>query len=407
MSKPTKEDKLAQVFHFDLYGKREHKYDFLNQNNIASITWNTLEPTAPNHFFVNKNFEELKNYEKGFALNELFTLNNVGIVTAKDAILINEKPDELIKNVEDFYQIKIDKSLINPIAYRPFDNKLIYYDVQLVERAREKVMQHFIKADNLGLVYKLGNAEENSVAAMVTKNIIDFRSWSRPGMQGGDYVAPLYIYPNFSLQQTINQSNERTPNLNTEIVNQIATKLGLTFTNEKEITEATFAPIDILDYIYAVLHSPTYRKKYQEFLKIDFPRVPYPKDKNTFFTLVKLGTQLRLLHLLQSPIVEQYITQYPISGNNVVTKPTFIFLESSNPNSTNGRVYINDTQYFGGVPIAAWEFYIGGYQPAQKWLKDRKGRKLEFEDIAHYQKMMVALIQTSTLMDTIDKIKID
>jgi len=180
-----------------------------------------------------------------------------------------------------------------------------------------------------------------------------------------------------------------------KIVKQIADKLGLTFSNEKETTENTLAPIDILDYVYAVLHSPTYRKKYKEFLKIDFPRVPYPKDKDTFWQLVKLGEDIRKIHLLESPKVEQYITQYPMDGNNVVGKPKY----------KDGKVFINGTQYFDNVPQVAWEFYIGGYQPAQKWLKDRKDRKLAFGDIQHYQKIIIALSETDRLMKEIDKIE--
>src|SRR5690554_4226625 len=206
------------------------------------------------------------------------------------------------------------------------------------------------------------------------------------------YAFPLYLYPETNGQHTIEQSAVRKPNLKAEIVNQIAEKLGLTFTNEKATSKDTFAPIDILDYIYADLHSPTYREKYKEFLKIDFPRVPYPKDKDTFWQLVKLGGEIRQIHLLESPKVEQYITQYPIDGDNVVGKTKY----------KDGKVYINETQYFDKVPQVAWEFYIGGYQPAQKWLKDRKGRRLEFDDILHYQKIIVALTETAKLMAEID-----
>lgn len=158
-----------------------------------------------------------------------------------------------------------------------------------------------------------------------------------------------------------------------------------------------FYPKDILDYIYAVLHSPTYRETYKEFLKIDFPRVPYPNDQDTFWQLVNLGGELRHIHLLESPKVEKYITQYPIAGDNVVGKLKY----------ENGKVFINETQYFDNVPQVAWEFYIGGYQPAQKWLKDRKDRTLGFEDILHYQKIIVALTETDRLMKEIDKIEIE
>jgi len=167
-----------------------------------------------------------------------------------------------------------------------------------------------------------------------------------------------------------------------------------------------FTPIDLLDYIYAVLHSPTYREKYKEFLKIDFPRVPYPKDKAKFWQLVDLGSQIRQLHLLET--ADKYITSYPNDGSNIVerkmTKNSIGYEQTGNG---IGRVWINDEQYFDGVPEVAWEFYIGGYQPAQKWLKDRVGRELNFEDINHYQKIIVALTETDRLMKEVDKIGVE
>jgi predicted helicase len=184
----------------------------------------------------------------------------------------------------------------------------------------------------------------------------------------------------------------------------IEKSLGISFIiQEFKTSDDEFGEVDILDYIYAVLHSPTYREKYKEFLKIDFPRVPYPKNKETFWKLVKLGGEIREIHLLKSPIVEKYITQYPIDGNNEVIKPLFI----STSLNDRGKVYINETQYFDNVPEVAWNLYIGGYQPAQKWLKDRKERKLEFEDILHYQKIIVALTETDRLMKEIEKIEIE
>jgi hypothetical protein len=223
--------------------------------------------------------------------------------------------------------------------------------------------------------------------------------------------------------------------LNPQIVKQIAEGLGISFVPEKEQEgnvclanneevrpeyRTTFAPIDLLDYIYAVLHSPAYRERYKEFLEIDFPRVPYPKDAVVFWKLVELGGQIRQAHLLENPTTSRYITQYPVDGDNEVVKPRFLAnvivrrndeaisqsgtegnVEAISP-SRPGRVYINDTQYFDGVPELAWNIYIGGYRPAQKWLKDRKGRKLEFEDILHYQKIIVALAETDRLMKEIE-----
>ena len=181
------------------------------------------------------------------------------------------------------------------------------------------------------------------------------------------------------------------------IIEKISKNIALTFTDEKEDIHGTFAPIDLLDYIYAVLHSPKYRETYKEFLKIDFPRVPYPTHTKTFIELVKLGGELRRIHLLESPSVEQYITQYPEDGSNIVEKPIY----------KHGNVYINDTQYFANVPEIAWHFYIGGYQPAQKWLKDRKDRALNFEDILHYQKIIVALTETNRIMQEIDTVLVE
>lgn len=468
---------LAQVFHYDLYGKRDFKYDFLNNNSLNNIDFKELPNVAPNYFFVSKDFEQQKSYGTGFSVNEIFILNNVGIVTARDNFTIHKSKKELIKTIEDFLSIDDEsarlkynlgkdvrdwqvnfarkdlekhypnKGKISVINYRPFDERFTFYTGKTKGfhcYPRNEVMQH-LTFDNLALVYKFGNAEENSASSMVTKNIIDFRSWSRPGMQGGDYVSPLYLYPETSGQLSLEKpphpagtpaaEGNRIPNLNAEIIAEIEKKLQLTFVPEKEngnlcfinnndelqdAYKQTFAPIDVLDYIYAVLHSPTYREKYKEFLKIDFPRVPYPSNSETFWKLVKLGGEIRTIHLLENPVVEKYITQYPIDGDNVVTKPKFIFTtkEESLTNSetermlrqaqhdTLGKVYINETQYFDNVPETAWNFYIGGYQPAQKWLKDRKGRTLEFEDILHYQKIIVALFETDRLMKKIDRIEI-
>lgn len=417
-----KPNELGKVLHYDLYGRRDLKYDFLNENSINSIDFNDIPSVAPMYFMVQKDFEAQIEYDKGFSISELFPLKNVGVVTSRDSFVIDDSKLVLSNRIKDFfilekdllkskYGIRENKSwkiedikkqslafndaYIQEISYRPFDDRYIYYNEHFIERSRTEVMQHFINGKNIGLIFSRQATDSNWTAIQVSKYITDNRFHF--SYKGIPLQAPLYLYPESNGQQTIGQDTERTPNLKAEIVKQIADKLGLTFTNEKETTENTFAPIDILDYIYAVLHSPTYREKYKEFLKIDFPRVPYPKDKEIFWQLVKLGGEIRKIHLLESPIVEQYITQYPIDGNNVVGKPKH----------KDGKVYINDTQYFDNVPQVAWEFCIGGYQPAQKWLKDRKDRKLEFDDILHYQKIIVALTETDRLMKEIDKIGVE
>ena len=391
-----KAGELAQVFHFDCFGKREDKYNFLWENSLSSIAFKTLPNVAPMYFMVPKDFELKKEYEAGFSIAELFLVNSVGIVTARDAVLVNDKKSDLLKNVEEFYQIKADENLVQKISYRPFDEKFVYYDLKLVERSRAKVMQLFLAGENLGLVFKLGNSEKNSASIHLSKSLVDFRSWSRPGMQGGDYIAPLYLYNQQpESADLLNHSRPaRVPNLNPEIIKEISTKLGLKFVPENESGEKNFSPIDLLDYIYAVLHSPNYREKYQEFLKIDFPRVPYPQDQNSFWQLIKLGGELRKIHLLEGEIFEKLITKYPADGDNKVEKISY---ESE-------KVKINQSQYFQGVAPNVWEFFIGGYQPAQKWLKDRNKKILGFEEILHYQKIIVALSETDRLMKEIVKI---
>lgn len=617
-----KTNELGKVFHYDLLGKRELKYDFLIGNSIKTIEYKELPSIAPNYFFANKNFEEQTEYDKGFSVNDIFNLSNVGIVTAKDVILINNSKNDLLTNVYNYFKTETNNNLIQKISYRPFDDKYVYYDTKIIERAREKVMQHFLKGDNIGIDLCRQIVSDSYTHTFVVNKIVDDSFVSNKSRERG-YVFPLYLYPDNNGQQNIEQTAARTPNLNLEIVNQIAQKLGLTFTNEKETTFSpplegngeinTFAPIDILDYIYAVLHSPIYREKYKEFLKIDFPRVPYPTNKETFWQLVKLGGELRQIHLLDSPTVEKYITQYPVNGDNAVERVFFdlsptlskgkggnrdleegcrpgyvtanpltykIIKDFRNEHKSNptpaekviweflrnkkvghkirrqhiiddfiadfvclqkkvvieidgkihefnkeydalrsaklnalgytvirftndevlttpeivakkiqhyldsrldniniidqdtdspeqddsasysppmegqeakfspplekrgaflsppleeqranfsphlekqsaflspplegqgevGKVWINSTQYFNNVPKVAWNFYIGGYQPAQKWLKDRKGRKLEFEDILHYQKIIVALTETDRLMKEIDKTNIE
>ena len=420
-----KANELGKVFHYDLYGKREMKYDFLNENSLKSIDFNELQPNAPNYFFVPKNDEGRSEYENGFKIDEIFTKNNVGFVSANDGLNISMTEQEQRKKINDIFELdenqwrikynrpndaqswkykwakedaeKNQTNKLTEVSYRPFDKRFSLYSGKsggLYARPSYDIMQHFINAENVGLVVSRQCADDWKYI-LCTKDANDFNLTGTAGRYGSGYTFPLYLYPETKGQQTIGQTAERTPNLNTAIVKQIAEQLGLTFTNEKEKTDGTFAPIDIIDYIYAVLHSPAYREKYKEFLKIDFPRVPYPKDVDTFWKLVKLGGEIREIHLLESPVVEKYITQYPIDGDNTVVKPKY----------ENGKVYINETQYFDKVPQVAWDFFIGGYQPAQKWLKDRKDRKLEFEDILHYQKIIVALSETDRLMKEIDEVK--
>lgn len=420
-----KENELGKSYHYDLLGKRDDKYNFLNTNSISTIPYIEIINKAPMYFMVQKDLSSQSDYNKGFALNELFNINSLGLLTKRDKFSVDFDKNSIKQRLADFvskdlsneslankYDLKLKDNDKWDLAksrneiqkhgiieenfkvqnYRCFDERYIYYDTNFVARLNTKVLRH-MTFDNTAII-STRQLADNNFSHIFVSNIISDQCFISNKTKEGCQVFPLYLYPETNGQQSLDQVTERTPNLNANIVNEFASNLNLTFTNEKEQTKNTFAPIDILDYLYAVLHSQKYRDKYKEFLKIDFPRVPYLNETVVFWQLVTLGSELRKLHLLQSNSLSNYVTEYPIAGDNIVIKIKY----------ESGKVYINDSQYFDGVPSSVWEFYIGGYQPAQKWLKDRKERELSFEDILHYQKIIVALNETIRLMKEIDSI---
>jgi len=427
---------LAQVYHYDLYGHRQYKYDYLWNHSLAEIPFVELPNTAPQYFMVQKDFAAEKSYMKGFSVTDLFPVNSVGIVTARDKLTIHHTAEQVKKVIQDFASLdteaarskynlgkdvrdwkvhlaqqdiintELDESHITKIAYRPFDIRYTYYTGKTKGfhcMPRHKVMYHLYNHNNLGIGFSrsvVGGYKWNDI--FIINSIVEF-GYMASRVSNSAPIAPLYLYPD-TTQQSIDQQTQREPNLDKVLVKKIAKKLKLRFTAEKEATSNCFAPIDLLDYIYAVLHAPKYRDTYKEFLKIDFPRVPFPDPKN-FWQLVELGGQLRALHLLDNITMKDFITDYPKEGDNIVTRKmskASIGWEADKQDRTQGKVWINDQQYFNHVPLVAWEFYIGGYQPAQKWLKDRLDKQLYFDDIIHYQKMIVALTQTSEIMCKID-----
>jgi hypothetical protein len=466
-----KKTELGEIYHSELFGRRNLKYETLNKNSFSSIKWVKLENVEPYLFFVSKDFKSQSEYEAGFKIDNLMKTYVSGFQTKRDKITINIKPQELqeIKNtfienenneIRSILKLpadgrdwkiewaKEDLQKNHPtqvkVMYRPFDDRYTFFTGKskgFVAYPRTEMFNHLNNSINISLITCRQQSTFDFQHIFISRLVSDMCNISSQTKETG-YIFPLYLYPEpnpsstagQALQQSIDQpdTTKRTPNLNPKIVQQIAEQLGLDFVPDHEAIPEKysidvppkppgstfvrpgdwgyhncFTPLDLLDYIYAVLHSPTYREKYKEFLKIDFPRVPYPKDQQSFWQLVNLGGQLRELHLLESPKVEQYITQYPIDGDNVVGTPKYVPIPKNEETGVlQGNVYINDTQFFANVPLTAWKFYIGGYQPAQKWLKDRKGRKLGFEDIHHYQKIIVALTETDRLMKAIDTIPV-
>ena len=409
---------LGKVHHAEFYGTRESKFTILDAGDLHSIKWQNLKYAEPYYFFVPKNFEAREEYDEGFSIAELFPAYTSGVETQKDSLVIQFTKEELGRVREDiesgdklavekkygvkdsrdwtFENAKRDLSSAKAIQilYRPFDPRWTFYSGHtkgIVAYPRAEIMEHLLK-DNIALITTKRQTSFDFQHAFVTQMPAERCAVS---LQTGEvgYVFPLWKYGPYKIGPT-EVPVEKAPNLDYGICKKISEITGLEYLSDPRETgqNNTLVPENIFDYIYAVLHSPSYREKYKEFLKIDFPRIPYPKDKKQFAAFVALGKELRELHLLESPMVRKYITSYDVEGSDIVEKII----------RKGDKVYINATQYFGGVPEVAWDFYIGGYQPAQKWLKDRKGRALTNEDIEHYQKMVLALMETKRIMREID-----
>lgn len=367
------EGSLAKVYHYELFGKRFEKYAFLAKTSFSDVPWKELCPQGPQFFFVPKDFSIQEEYEKGFKIDELMKMNAAGIKTHHDAELVS------------FDAIN---SLYNQIySYRVLDNRFLDYDLQKVERHRFALMRHLIR-DNLSLSVSRQCIDDWKYV-FCTNRISDINLIASAGKLGGGNVFPLYLYPTDGEEKL---GETRKPNLDEKIWSKI-----------DKCAKLKTTPEQVFDYIYGVLHTPSYREKYKEFLKIDFPRIPYPENKEEFERIGSIGNKLRKLHLMEE--IPPQATSFDIEGDNVVTDVKY---EKEIPgqagNDNYGKVYINKMQYFANVPELAWNFYIGGYQPAQKWLRDRKNRTLTFDDISHYRKIIAILIETHKLMQNLDEI---
>jgi len=391
---------LGVVHHAELFGKRKSKFETLIENDITIIKWKKLNYSEPYYFFVPKDFGMENEYKEGFSLKDLFIEYNSGIQTKRDGSVISFSEEGIRSTISNFqnlseseirikyalpldgrdWKIKWAKDdlikgyLIGKIQYRPFDIRWTAYTGRskgFLAYPREKTNKNIFERENISLLTSRSiPANQNFDRVLCTKFISDIHAASDQ-----TYVFPLYLYM---------EDGSRLPNFKKDIVRNIEKIMG------------KVSPENIFDYIYAVLYSPSYRDKYKEFLKIDFPRIPYPKDKTSFQKLVSLGAELRQVHLFESSKVNQFITTYSITGSDTIEKPFY----------KNGKVFINKDQYFGNVPESAWNFYIGGYQPAQKWLKDRKSHTFTDADIEHYQKIIVVLVETDKIIKKIDKVLI-
>ncbi len=406
---------LANVYYADLQGMRNAKYDYLNQNSINTTEWEELKPQSPFYLFIPQNTDNLSEYQQGWRITDIFPVNNTGIVTARDSFVIDIETEPLLERIEKFldysnsdreiqnilslnenYAWRVSKARkqlssyvgkkeraasLKQILYRPFDTRNIFYHSSVVWRTRDKVMKHMLLGDNLGLIVNRQVKLDSVQHFFVSESIIENKVLETAN--GAGYFLPLYLYPESEAQESMDI--EKHPNLSTSFLFKLESLFNYQPT-----------PESIFYYIYAILHSPTYRTRYAEFLKIDFPRVPLTSSDRLFCQLATYGEELVALHLMKSPKLDNLITQFiEDRGDRIV--------DAGHPKFSNGEVVINKKgDKFTGVPENVWNFHVGGYQVCQKWLKDRKGRTLSNEDIQHYQRIVVALKETIELMAKID-----
>ena len=427
------DEELARVFHADLWGERQRalyggKYRWLASNDIESTSWEELTPKLPRYLFIPRDETLAEEYEAGWAIPDVFPVNSVGIVTAKDKLAIQWTRDQMKEVAATFPRLSQDEVRsrfdlgrrvhdstiwqaqadirahpeterhLTPVLYRPFDVQWTYYTGQtegFICRPRIQVMRHMLAGPNVGLcIGRAGRVVGSPMwdVCYVSNLATDFNLFRR----GGNCLFPLNIYPEKDQGEL---SSERRPNLRDGFIQALSASIGLDFTSDGPGgLRTSFGPEDVLHYVYAVLHSPEYRGRYSDFLKSDFPRVPLTGNLELFAALVGLGERAASLHLMESEGNER--PAFREAGDNCVKRVGYV----PPSGDAQGRVYINAGQYFDWISPETWEFTIGGYQPAEKWLKDRRRRTLTFDEIAHYQRLCAALAETPQLMSRIDEV---
>ena len=414
----------ATVHYADLWGLRRTKYVTLFDTEMSSTEWAELNPKERFYLFLPQDTSLLAEYEQLWRLPDIMDRNGdpaPGIVTTHDEFAVSWSAEEARTKVRRLIETGSEDEArqlfrlcsqaqwsyerakreladaewendIEPILYRPFDIRFTVYDSNVAVHRRDRVMRHMRAGANLALCTNR-QVKGDFHHAIVTRRIVGYNLFETA--HAAPFVFPLYLYP--SNRQIQFGEAKPFPNLNPEFITTVSGNLGLALSEaERGDLVNTLGPEDILGYAYAILHSPTYRTRYAGFLKIDFPRLPLSSDRELFKALAAKGGELVSLHLMEAPVLDAFITRYPISGTNAVDKVTY--------DESARRVRINNTQFFEGVPPEVWDFHIGGYQVAHKWLKDRRGRTLTYDELTHYQKVIVALKETIRVMSDIDEV---
>lgn len=412
--------KPAQVYHADLYGTRASKYAGLAENDVSTTRWQTLKPQAPFYLFMQQDETLRAEYEQGWKITDIFSNTLLGPNSHRDDFAISFTEDVARERISDLANLtlsdaelrekysltdnrdwklsearKYDFSNAKPTRciYRPFDFRWMLYGSYAFDYPRLEINDHLIHF-NFALITTRQTKENFAVYA--TNLPAGQHKLATP--YDGSYLSPLYIYPTAKTDLFDDSApGKRRPNLAPEFIADLSARLQLDFMQDGcGDLRKTFGPEDVFHYAYAVFHSPAYRNRYAESLKIDFPRLPLTRDVARFRSLCALGKELVALHLMEQ--LPKSETRYPVAGDNTVDAVRYTEPASGVP----GRVWINPAQYFDNVPPEVWGYHIGGYQVCQKWLKDRKGRQLSYDDLTHYRGIVAALARTIELQAAID-----
>ena len=420
----------ATIYYTDIWGSREEKYNLLSETDVQSTKWCEPQPTSPYYLFVPQAADYSTEYEVGWKITDIFQTNSVGIATGRDKFTIYRTAEDIRETVTDFVSLSVDEAReryrlprdtrdwrvhfaqadirnhpdseqhIKPILYRPFDTRWTYYTGRSRGfhcTPRDAVMSHLL-TENLALCVCRVVKSPIWRHALITDKITE-KCYISNRTSESTYVFPLYLYPN---PEELGISTEPSLNFKPAFLTALSEALELPQIAPFDLPEGV-SPEAILAYIYAVLYSPTYRERYYDFLRYDFPRIPLPADIDQFRTLAALGQRLMDSHLLKDgsrlqvaptrrevPVVHRFEGE----GDGVVSKPRY----------ADGKVWINPTQHFTDVSEEVWEYEIGAYQVCEKWLKDRKGEELGRAELQQYRAILVAVAETLSVMGEIDAV---
>jgi predicted helicase len=431
-----KDGKRNGLRHAEIWGARENKYKWLFGHDAGNTKWKNTRPETPAYWFVPRSDVHKAEYEALHKVTDFMPVHSVGMATGRDHLCIGWSSEEMLGRIKKFATLDVEgarkefqlgedsedwtvagalkdvqaapfknKNIIR-VLYRPYDTRFTYYTGHsrgFICRPRGETMDHLLKGEgkNLALITSRMTKGEQFGHVQTTRIPSEVICMSSKTSNNG-FLFPLYLYPNGKPHADLfDHDNGRRPNLTAKFISDFESKLGkLKFVPDgKGDLKKTLGPEDVFHYMYAVFHASTFRARYAEFLKTDFPRLPLTSNLKLFRGLCGLGEELVALHLMERDGPRKAMPRFPVNGDNIVEKVAYV-----EPSGEPGRVWINGNQYFEPVSPEVWNFHIGGYQVAEKWLKDRKGRKLGYDELDTYCRVIAALSETMRIMGEIDKL---